>query len=184
MSQPASSEGHRAPAMDPFALVGLPRRFGVDEPALRRAALRLLADAHPDRAGTDPVRQAEAARRSAEITAAFRTLASPIARAETLLALAGMRSSSDDAVSPAFLMSMMETREALDEAIARGDAGEVQRVRDEASRERERLVAALAEAFDGSDPCARREALERARHDLAALRYVERVLERVRAAGT
>ncbi|MBL9148445.1 MAG: Fe-S protein assembly co-chaperone HscB [Phycisphaerae bacterium] len=173
MSQPANDGG----VSDPFATFGIARSFSLDVAALRPRLVRLLAECHPDRAGTDPVRQAEASRRSAEINAAFRTLQSPLLRAEALLALAGSRPLPGDALAPAFLMEMMETREALDEAIAARDEARIAEVRSEADARRVDLLAALAARLDA--PISTPAEAQAARQDLAALRYVERILERI-----
>lgn len=173
MSRQASDDG----AGDPFATFGVARAFSLDVAAMRPRLVRLLAECHPDRAGTDPVRQAEAARRSAEINAAFRTLQSPLLRAEALLALAGSRPLPSDALAPAFLMEMMETREALDEAIAADDGARIAELRREAEARRADLHAALAARLDAPIPTP--ADAQAARQDLAALRYVERILERI-----
>lgn len=115
--------------------------FEVDVRALRREFLRLQAAAHPDfhhsassqSAATERARkQAETA--SALINQAFKTLSSPLLRAQYLLAeLAGMDLVADEAGSdsgagaedPELLMTVLEAREATEEAKSERDLEEV-----------------------------------------------------------
>lgn len=189
MSRPANdgassgaSEADRSDdpfADDPFALLGLPRTFALDAARLRAAHLRLLSEAHPDRAD-GAVAMAEAARRSAALTEAYRALSAPLTRAEALLRLEGA-GKGREAPSPEFLMEALENREALDAAIAEGDATRVGALRAECAARRAALLRDLEAHFAlalAAPPPARAGLLEGAQRDLAALRYVERMLAR------
>ncbi|MFO0829223.1 MAG: Fe-S protein assembly co-chaperone HscB [Phycisphaerales bacterium] len=174
MSPPASDD-------DPFALLGLPRRFSIDESRLRAARTRLLAAAHPDRAGGDAGATADAARRSAAINDAFRAISAPVARAETLLRLLGAPSRASEPQSPAFLMEMMELRESLDAAIDADDRERIAAMRDDAAARRADLVSELASALDGAADGGAAD-LAAARDALGRLRAVERVVARAATA--
>lgn len=164
---------------DPFALLGLPRRFAVDESSLRAAHRRRVAAAHPDRlAGTGGA--PEAVRLTSLLNEALRVLADPVARAEALLRLAGESPSGEPVkpMAPDFLMAMMELREAADEARIGGDRERIASLLAEAERSRGELLRWLESDFaaiDERDDALRRAGLERIRARLAELRYVDRL---------
>jgi molecular chaperone HscB len=162
---------------DPFALLGLPRRFSLDAAALRTAYLRRAAAAHPDRsseAGSD------AARRSAELNDAKRVLDDPLLRAEALLG----PGASEAPLPPDFLMEMMELRSGLDEALASGDREQVAALRQGGEAERDRLLAELAELLDPTGSGGLAEPTRHAaRSALCRLRYVLRLIDRAAGGG-
>ncbi|KAI1214190.1 Co-chaperone Hsc20 [Annulohypoxylon truncatum] len=93
--------------------------FAIDLRALRREFLTLQATAHPDvaPAGLPAKRRAEAA--SSLINEAYRTLSSPLLRAQYLLHLSGHDVANDETgkvADPNLLMLVLETREAIEEA--------------------------------------------------------------------
>ena len=143
--------------------------------------MRLLAVAHPDRAGVSVGATANAARMSASINDAYCSIATPINRAETLLRLEVVHPAAQPALSPAFLVEMMELREALDDAIASANSAQVIAIEETARARREALISALAAQLDRAveEPSPSRLVLfEAARRTLNELRYIERVLER------
>ncbi|HMN95139.1 MAG TPA: DnaJ domain-containing protein [Phycisphaerales bacterium] len=182
--------------MDPFALLGLPRRYDLDLRAIEGAHLRLLATLHPDRIA-DEVERPEAARRMAEVNAAREVLLDDERRADALVVLLGGPTREEERALPeGFLADVLELRERLDEAIASGDGS--------ARREFERLVAEersghleavgllLAQAGAAGtragaagtiEPAALRATLKAARLRLNAWRYVERMREALRDGG-
>ncbi len=161
---------------DPFGLLGLPRTFRLDQAALRRAHRRLAAESHPDRAGAGHS-TADAARVSAGLNEAYLAVAEPVARAETLLRLAGVAASGSEPMPPAFLAEMMEWREATDAAKESGDAAALAALREEAAGRRSALLEQLAARFDAAERLAaeaRLAGFQEARSVLNELRYVER----------
>lgn len=95
--------------------------FSVDLKQLRNEFLRLQASAHPDR--HPPERKAAAEALSARINEAYKTLQSPLSRAQYLLSLRGNDSSTDDAAKlgdeasdQVLLMEVLELREQIEEA--------------------------------------------------------------------
>ncbi len=157
---------------DPFALLGLEPRVAIDADELHRRCIEASAENHPDRF-TDPIEQADAADRAAEINAAYRKLQDPERRANALLVLRGGPTKEQDKSLPDdLLMEMMEVRERMEDAVTRDDADELatlQRWADDQRRSRLDNVAAL---FDADDLTAVREQLN-------ALRYIERMLEQM-----
>ncbi|KAK4189043.1 J-type co-chaperone JAC1, mitochondrial [Podospora australis] len=134
--------------------------FEIDTRALRREFLRLQAAAHPDfhhsASGTSEV----SARRQAEITSAlinqaYKTLSNPLLRAQYLLSeLSGVDLAADESGSdsgpadPELLMTVLEAREAIEEAVSEKDLEEVRAANEERIKEAE---ANLAEVFAQQD---------------------------------
>jgi molecular chaperone HscB len=197
---------------DPFSILGLPRTFRVTAAEVAAAHLRAAAALHPDRA-RDPIERDALMRRAAEAGQAKQRLVSDVARAETLIALLAPDAGgaeSDPPLPGAFLMETMELRERIEAAVA--DADERRSIRSDVEARRAECLREVAEALDalegaaatsgaaagsgagarggggpsqGAPPgvpdlgaCARR-----ARGALARLRYVERMLDRLREAA-
>jgi DnaJ-domain-containing protein 1 len=172
----------RESTSDPFAVLGLARRFGLADSEIERAFLTRLGGVHPDLAGE------EASLDAAALTEARATLADPERRGVALLALLGGPSASEDRSLPAgFLMEMMELRERIESELADASAGgggaggeEAARARwasfgEERRRGHMERVAALFEGM-GADPAG---VLARVREELNAWRYTERLIEQL-----
>jgi len=164
-------------AQNPFDALGLERRFDLDERAIRSAWLRRAAALHPDRADGD---EGEVAREAARLNDAKRTLEDPERRADALLLLlGGPAREAEKGLPPAFLMEVMEIREALEEAVSAGDAGAVREHERWAEGRRAELIDEVERAFgafrDQPDP----DALREIRVTLNAWRYIERMLEQI-----
>ncbi|KAH8893844.1 Co-chaperone Hsc20, partial [Thozetella sp. PMI_491] len=121
--------------------------FRVDVRALRREFLRLQAAAHPDfhhaASGASDVQAASRARAeaaSALINEAYKTLSSPLLRAQYLLRelhdadLAGDEAGAAAEADPELLGLVLEAREAIEEAADERDLAELQRENDERIR--------------------------------------------------
>lgn len=163
--------------MDPFALLGLSRRYDVDRSVIDAAYLRAVAALHPDRIA-DPVERAEAEGRAAEVNDARALLVDDERRANVLLQLlGGPEREVDKSLPDGFLMEIMEIRQDLETAIASADDAERQRFERWADDERNRYRAEVTEAFAaaGDDPDA--AALGAIRTRLNAWRYIERMIE-------
>lgn len=169
---------------DPFALLGLPRRFDV-EPALVNAAhRRRAASLHPDRV-VDPILQAEAAAEMARLNEARATLLDDERRANALLILLGGASKETDKSLPdGFLVDMMEARQEMEADLESDDSIKAEpkakwEAWGEARRHEHR--AAVADLFKKAqeDGDARAAALKEIRTRLNAWRYIERLLEQI-----
>ena len=140
--------------------------FTPDLRRLRKEFLQLQASAHPDRHPED--RKAEAQALSARINDAYKTLSSPLLRAQYLLSLRGDHSHSDDAAQlgegkddQELLLEVLELREQIEEAETEAEVEEM------TTDNEERLaksVRVLEEAFARDD-------LEAARREAVRLRY-------------
>jgi molecular chaperone HscB len=101
------------PLPDHFALLRLTRTYRVPEADLERVYLKSSRLVHPDFFADRPRHEQEqAGRLSALLNEAYRTLASPVARAEYLLRLrGGPTATSERATPPGFLGEMLALRE-------------------------------------------------------------------------
>ena len=105
--------------MDPFATLGIERRFDLDLRAVERTVRELSRIVHPDRqSDAPPSSRVHALGKSVEINEALRIVKDPVRRAEALLALAGVPVGDGKEPQPsgAFLMDILEQREALEDA--------------------------------------------------------------------
>jgi molecular chaperone HscB len=163
--------------MDPFATLGIPRSFDVDLPAVEKTHRELSRALHPDRyVAASASERRDALSKAVEVNEAWRVVRDPIERAAALLALHGVPTGegSQPKQDPAFLMEMMEQREALAEARAGRDAAAVRRMAAEAEERSRAVERALSEGF------ARGEAASLA-SKLGELRYYRRLLDEVSA---
>lgn len=137
--------------MDPFATLGIACGYDVDVPALERMHRALSRALHPDRYVATPASERrEALARAIAVNEAWRIVRDPVRRAEALLALRGVAVGEDREPAPeaAFLLEMLDQREALFEARKAGDraavralADEVRARSDETERELSRALA-------------------------------------------
>ncbi|HEX7055154.1 MAG TPA: Fe-S protein assembly co-chaperone HscB [Burkholderiales bacterium] len=134
-----------------FELFGLTQAFAIDLRALEKAYREIQARVHPDRFA----HAGEAERRASlqwttRVNEAFQTLRSPVSRARHLLELHGVDVAfeTNTAMPQQFLMQQMALREALEEAVARKDAGALDALRRDLERDKAALERRLAECID------------------------------------
>ncbi len=126
-----------------FALFSLLPRFDIDLKALEEAYFRLQRQYHPDRFTTkSPEERAHAMRQSVLVNDAYRTLLSPLKRAQYMLARQGIQT---DTVKPSqqLLMASLEMRERLEETEGEG----LQSLASENARLYQETVGKIASAF-------------------------------------
>jgi molecular chaperone HscB len=163
--------------MDPFSLLGLPRRYDLDRSVIDAAYLRAVSALHPDRIA-DPVERAEAAGRAAEVNDARALLVDDEQRANALLGLLGGPGREEDKSLPdGFLMEIMEVRQELEAAIASADDAERERFERWADDERVRYRAEVTERFAAAASDPDPAVLAAIRTRLNAWRYIERMIE-------
>ncbi len=177
---------------DPFERLGLAPSFAwgaVADEAVERAYRAQSRRFHPDRhAGAGARERRLALEWTTALNEARRVLRDPLSRAEVLLAsldptLAQHRPSME------FLEQVMERRQALADARARGalgtpgTQGSVEALALEVEREREQALRRFASAYEelrhGGGGAAASPALLQAREALCALRYHQRFLAEV-----
>lgn len=159
--------------LDPFAVLGLPRSFEIDEGTLHRAWLSRSAALHPDRAGDDEA-NAEAV---ADLNRARATLRDPERRANALLRLlGGPRKEEDRSLPDGLLTEMLEVREEMESDLA--ESGDTARAKWEAwaGERRAGHIERVGELFAGP---ATPESLREIRRELNAWRYTERMIEQL-----
>ncbi len=106
------------PDTDYFAFFCLPRRLGLDEPALEASYLELSWRLHPDRfAQASEAERRLSLERSAQLNDAFRTLRDPVRRVEYLLWLVGRRRQGEtkQQAPPELLEEVFALNETLEE---------------------------------------------------------------------
>jgi len=170
--------------MDPFAVLGLPRRFGIDLKEAESRHLELSKTLHPDKyASSGAGERRLSLSRAVEVNEAWRALRDPIKRAEAILKLSGLENEVGETREPkpsgAFLMEVMEARERLDEAKSSKDHALVATVVGEAKAQFRDAERAIARAIDEAHSI---EKLRAASPLLGRLRYAARFLEEARNA--
>jgi molecular chaperone HscB len=164
---------------DHFALFALPVRFALDETALERAHKDVQSKVHPDRFASGSAAERRVAMQwAAQANEAYRTLKSPLARAAYLCEQAGVsiKAESNTAMPGAFLVQQLEWRESLEDARRGNDPARLDVLLATVTAERDRLIAAIAEAID-----------EQRDHDAASalvrqLMFIDKFRDEVRAA--
>ncbi|ORY76653.1 Co-chaperone HscB, C-terminal oligomerization domain-containing protein [Protomyces lactucae-debilis] len=109
--------------------------FELDVRALRRAFLKLQQTVHPDLHGSGEGKHRQLAESTSSLlNKAYTTLQKPLSRAEYLLSLRGidMTAEGESLTDADILMTVMEAREAIEEATSEADLDEVKH--DTASR--------------------------------------------------
>jgi molecular chaperone HscB len=140
-------------AMDPFEALGVEPVFALDLAVLEQRHRDLSRTLHPDRhAAAGAAERRMALGRAIEVNEAFRNLKDPIRRAEALLARRGVQSGEgkEPPASPAFLMEVMERREALAEIRISKDQVALARLIADVEHDERRIQAELAGQFADS----------------------------------
>lgn len=161
---------------DAFDVLGLPARFDLDGARVERAYLARVAAVHPDLMAQG----AEADPKLAVLNRAKGVLQDGEKRANALLErLGGPGKSQDKSLPPGFLIAILETREAIEEALASKNAEERsrwERWAEEQRDEYQRRVGGLFTALGDSRNAATLQAI---RQELNAWRYIERLIEQL-----
>jgi molecular chaperone HscB len=168
--------------MDPFATLGIERRFDVDLEKLEKTHRELSRALHPDKyVGAGASERRAALSKAVEVNEAWRIVKDPIRRAEALFALAGISvgERNEPPPKPAFLMDVMEQREALADARASKDGAAVHALAIEARNREAAAIGALARGFTAAEGA--RPALEPLVPTLGELRFFRRFLDEVSA---
>jgi molecular chaperone HscB len=174
------------PGGDHFTVLGLERRYDLARAAVDERQRELSRLVHPDRYAT-----ASASERrhsllwATAVNDAAKVLRDPVRRAEYLLKLQGVDVGAEQAgrqqVDPAFLMEIMELREALHVACTRRDDARVAAMGADMGRRRAALLAEIEAGFaalrDGNDP----DGVHALGRKLAVMRYVTRFLDEIAA---
>jgi molecular chaperone HscB len=180
---------------DYFTFFGLPRRLGLDPQDLERRFRDLSRKFHPDYFyNAPPAERLASLERSSYLNDAYRTLRSPAARIEHLLAVEGLPPAKSDEgsvkVPPALLEEVFALNEELDGIRELRESGGDQaqlRARLEKARapiehkrgEHERRIQELSDRYDsqaGSPAAERKATLEALHEQLLEQRYIANLL--------
>jgi molecular chaperone HscB len=136
---------------DYYTLFGLPRSFRIDAAALDRRYREIAAQVHPDKY----VQAGDAERRlslqwATRVNEAYQTLKDSLSRAQYLLLLAGhdVDAENNTAMPPEFLMEQMEWREAVAEARAAREQGELEQLHHRVKQRMSERYEQIAELLD------------------------------------
>ncbi|MBS1230589.1 MAG: co-chaperone Hsc20 [Proteobacteria bacterium] len=136
---------------DHFTLFGLPRSFRIDASTLDRRYREIAAQVHPDKY----VQAGDAERRlslqwATRVNEAYQTLKASLSRAQYLLQLAGhdVGAENNTAMPTEFLMEQMEWREAVAEARAAREQGELEQLHHRVKQRMNDRYEQLAELLD------------------------------------
>jgi molecular chaperone HscB len=167
----------RASSSDAFGLLGLPAQFDLDPTVIERAFFDRSKELHPDRFASAPAAERVAAlSKSRALNDAYAILKKPVARAEYLLAQAGVTIGENERLADAaFLMEILELREELAEARVAKQMATVEKLAGTMKARRKAVVDSLAPLFDAND-------LTAIKNQLITLRYLDRYLEECDAA--
>ncbi|KAF3050290.1 hypothetical protein E8E11_009348 [Didymella keratinophila] len=144
--------------------------FSIDLNALKREFLQLQAKAHPDLHPQEDKKRAEAT--SARINEAYKTLQSPLLRAQYLLSQRGIETAEDETAKvddPELLMEVLEAREQIEEAESEED---LVGMKDENEVRIQESIKALEQAFAADD-------VETAKSETVKLRYWMNISESI-----
>lgn len=156
---------------DAFGLLGLPAQFDLDPAVIERAFFDKSKELHPDRFANAPAAERVAAlSRSRALNDAYQTLKKPVARAEYLLARAGVTIGDNEQLDPEFLMEIFELREELAAARVANQLAEVERLAKVMKERKKAALDALPRLFEQNDFAAIKD-------QLILLRYIDRYLE-------
>lgn len=173
-------------ATSPFEIFGMPVSFDVDPAELRRRLLRFSRLVHPDfhaRGTAETKRMAE--HDSAALNSSHEILADDVQRADWLIAHLGGPSEKDVREMPkAFLMEVLEWNELLENARGAPPSAEMDaelRELEATLRSNRSLAIQTLGRLLSPIPGRASPRLAEARHELNAIRYIDRALEEIEA---
>ncbi len=167
--------------MDPFDLLGLQRRFDIDLAVVEKTHRELSRALHPDKYSQAGASERRAAlEKAASVNEAWRTVRDPIKRAEALFAAAGIAvgENHEPKATPAFLMEVLEEREALSEARAAKDLTKVRAIGAAMSARKQAIEKKLAAGFAAASDVS---TITKLVPLLGELRFYKRFLDEVSA---
>ena len=137
--------------IDPFEMLGVERRFDLDLAVLEKTHRELSRALHPDKYSQTGASERRAAlEKAASVNEAWRTVRDPIRRAEALFRVHGVAVGEDNEpkATPAFLMEVLEEREALADARAAKDLAKVHAIGVTMDRRAKEIESQLAAGFN------------------------------------
>ncbi|MCA9539545.1 MAG: Fe-S protein assembly co-chaperone HscB [Myxococcales bacterium] len=170
------------PTIDHFARLGLERRFAQDADQIAAQHRQRQRQVHPDRfVGRGERMGVLSMQHATALNDAVRVLRDPVRRADYLLTLRGVSMHDDRGVKldPAFLMEVIELREAIEELTGTDAHVERSRLGREIAARYEATLSRLGEGLDApADAAPPLDALARL---AAQLKYLRRMLDELGA---
>ncbi|MEO8875021.1 MAG: Fe-S protein assembly co-chaperone HscB [Polyangiaceae bacterium] len=170
--------------MNPFEILGIDARYDIDLRAVEKRHRELSVALHPDKFASDGASaRRESIERASQVNEAWRIIRDPIRRAEALFAVAGIvvGETNEPKSNQAFLMDMMEMREALADARDAKDLSKIRALAEDAeageSAAKQAISSATASGVVQADKALLIQTLPR----LGELRFYRRMLEDVNA---
>lgn len=163
---------------DPFELLGVEPKFGLDLADLENRHRELSRVLHPDRhVGAPASERRMALSRAIEVNEAFRVLRDPVRRAEALLARRGVtiEEGRDKPADPLLLMELLELGESISDARRARDRVAIERKFSELKARESESVSALGAALEAGD--AGDAGAVRAVKEIGMLRFTRRLLD-------
>ena len=168
---------------DPFEMLGVERRFDLDLKVLEKTHRELSRALHPDKFAQAGASERRAVlEKAASVNEAWRMVRDPITRAEALFRLSSVEVGEDKEpkATPAFLMEVMDEREALSEARAAKDLTKVRAVGATMAKRARETEAKLAAGF-ASSSSSDGDAIRKLVPLLGELRFYKRFIDEVSA---
>lgn len=171
-------------AFDPFAVLGLARRYNIDLAELERSYLQRSAAMHPDMVGEHGWADLGGEGGDGaieELNQARQVLADSEQRAIALWKLWGGGGADDKSLPPGLLVEMMEVREEMEAAKSSGDAAAMRKWEEWAEHRRGEYQKRVGELFAGLSPGDSSSApvLRQIKIELNGWRYIERLVEQL-----
>lgn len=165
--------------MDPFTLLDLPKRFDLDAQEIDARYRELSRVLHPDRfAGASASERRMSLEKAVEVNEAYRTLRDDLTRARALLAVRGWVAETETA-DPAFLVEMMELREALADARTSRDLEGARKLATRVAEMRDQTKAKVQRAFRGLPDAPSQRELSEIASMVSSLRYFARFFDEI-----
>lgn len=157
-------------------MLGLAPQFLIDPEVIERAFLERSKRVHPDRFATAPVAErTKALSQARALNDAYQAVKKPVARAEYLLARAGVTIGDNERLEPEMIEQVLELREELALARQRQDRAALESFQAQ-------MRARRAQAVDQLAPLFARQDLQAIKRELISLRYIDRYLDECDAA--
>lgn len=175
---------------NPFQILGVPVELNFKLSELEATYLELSRALHPDRfIGAPPSERREALNRAIEVNEAWRALKRPLSRAEAFARALGVEilERGQAPVAPAFLMQVMESREALAEVAESRDLDKLAGLIKDAQSDEIAILKEMSQLGENlgqllPEAAAEQGALkEQLSERLGRLRYVSRFIEEAQA---
>jgi molecular chaperone HscB len=170
--------------VNPFEVLGIEARYDIDLRAVEKRHRELSVALHPDKFASDGASaRREAIERASQVNEAWRIVRDPIRRAEALFSVAGVTigETSEPKSDQAFLMDMMEMREALSDARDSKDLASVRALAKDAEARESAAKEAISAIFKSGTAQIDKSVLIQTLPKLGELRFYRRMLDDVSA---